>query len=50
MNRQGLSKGGLAKKLGVSRQDVRNWCKGYGEISRANYSVLCQTLGIDFLR
>ena len=50
MNRQGLSKGGLAKKLRVSRQDVRNWCKGYGEISRTNYSALCQALGVDFLR
>ena len=49
MTRQNLSKGGLAKKLGVSRQDVRNWCKGYGEISRANYSALCRTLGVDSL-
>ncbi len=49
MNRQNLSKGGLAKKLGVSRQDVRNWCKGYGEISRTNYSALCRALGVDSL-
>ena len=49
MNRQNLSKGGLAKKLGVSRQDVRNWCKGYGEISRSNYASLCRALGVDSL-